>query len=108
MRKLLYVVAGAAALASASAASSAVVVTSATNLTNPDPTTSIFTSGGITTIMFGQPNITGPTYDGAFTFTNDDAGMYKIVVGSSTSRILEHGGDEPVISGGEFTRHVEP
>jgi hypothetical protein len=84
MRKLLYVVAGAAALASASAASSAVVVTSATNLTNPDPTTSIFTSGGITTIMFGQPNITGPTYDGAFTFTNDDAGMYKIVVGSST------------------------
>jgi hypothetical protein len=84
MRKAVLATIGAAALAFSGAASAAVVVTSQTNLTYPNPTTSIFTGGGITTIMFGQPNITGPTYDGAFTFTNDNSGLYKIIVGSST------------------------
>jgi hypothetical protein len=84
MHKAVLATIGAAALAFSGAASAAVVVTNSTNLTLPNPTTSVFTSGGITTIMFGQPNIVGPTYNGAFTFTNDDSGIYKIVIGSST------------------------
>jgi hypothetical protein len=101
MRKLLYTAMGAAVLATASIANAAVTVTSSTNLSSPNPTSSIVTNDGITTINFGQNPVTSPTFDGSFTFTNDVAGMYSFVIGSSTTGLAFDLANTMVSGGGQ-------
>jgi hypothetical protein len=86
MRKLVYTAVGAAALASASIASAAVTVTGSSGLNNPDPAASgsIVVNGGLTTINFGQNPVSTPDFTGSFSFSNDVAGLYTIVLNSST------------------------
>lgn len=86
MRRATLAIAGAAALFLSSAAGAAVTVTGSTNLNNPDPAApgSVVTSGGITTINFGQAPVGNPTFTGSFTFTNDIANLYTIVLNTST------------------------
>ena len=86
MRKFVYGAIGAVALASASVAGAAVMVTGATGLNNPNPTAagSVVVNGGLTTINFGQNPVSTPTFTGSFDFTNDTAGLYTIVLNSST------------------------
>jgi hypothetical protein len=85
MRKTLIALAGATALAISSAASAAVTVTSSSGLNNPDPAAagSVVTNGTTTTINFGA-NQTSSNFSGMFTFTNTLAGVYNIIVGTST------------------------
>src|SRR6476646_7874042 len=104
MRKLIYTAVGAAALATASMASAAVTVTSSSNLTDPNPccgaapgNTSVSTIDGTTTIEFGL-NPTGNSFTSTFTFlTNEVAGTYNILVGTSTGGTVFN---NVVVSGG--------
>jgi hypothetical protein len=86
MRKLLLAAAGAAALAISSGAGAVVVVTGATNLNDPNPTapSSISVNGTTTTINYGQNPLTTPTFNGSFVFNNSEAGLYSIVLNTST------------------------
>jgi hypothetical protein len=87
MRKLLLGVAGATALMMASAASATITVTGSTNLTT-DPTTNappeVVTTGNTTTITYGTNPTTAGNFSGSFTFENTEAGLYSIVLGTST------------------------
>ena len=86
MRGAILGLAGAAVLAISSAAGAAVTVTSSTNLNSPDPAASgsVVVNGGITTINYGQNPVSTPTFTGSFNFTNTVAGLYTIVLSSST------------------------
>jgi hypothetical protein len=86
MSKSLLAIVGAAALTIGSAASAAVTVTSSTGLNNPDPALpgSVVTVGGVTTINYGQNPISSPTFTGSFSLTNTVAGIYSIVIATST------------------------
>lgn len=86
MRKLILAAASAAALAISSGASAVPIVTGATNLSDPNPTvaTSVVTTGTTTTINFGQNPLSTPTFNGGFTFNNSEAGLYSIVLNTST------------------------
>ena len=87
MRKLILGAAAAAALTLGTAANATITVNSSTNLNSPDPATSpgaVQTVGGVTTISFGQNPEPTPTFNGSFTFTNSDAEVYSILLGSST------------------------
>jgi hypothetical protein len=86
MRKLILAAAAAAALAASSGASAAVVVTSATGLNDPNPTNpaSIVTNGTTTTINYGQNPLSTPTFTGSFVFNNSEAGLYSVVLNTST------------------------
>lgn len=84
MRKFIYAAAGAAALATASIANAAVTVTGATGLNDPNPTSSVVTTGNTTTINFGQnPLSAAGTFTASFMIHNDVAGLYNIVLGTS-------------------------
>lgn len=85
MRKSLLAIIGASALAIGSAASAAVTVTGSTGLNNPDPALpgSVVTSGGVTTINFGQNPVSG-TFSGSFNLTNTLSGLYSIVLQTSS------------------------
>jgi hypothetical protein len=89
MRKAILAMVGAAALTLGSAASAAVLVSGSSGLNNPDPTApgSVVTNGGLTTINFGQNPVSSPTFTGSFNFTNDVAGLYTIVLNTSTPGI---------------------
>jgi hypothetical protein len=102
MRKTLIALASATALALSSAASAAVTVTSSTNLNDPNPTAagSVVTNGGITTINFGQNPVANPSFTGSFTFNNDVANLYTIVLSTSTPGVTF---TSAVISGGSCT-----
>jgi hypothetical protein len=86
MRKAVLALAGATALALSTAASAAVTVTSSSGLNNPDPTApgAVVVNSGITTINFGQNPVATPDFSGSFSFTNDLAGLYTIVLNTST------------------------
>ena len=88
MRKAIFAALGAAALTVGSAAGAAVTVSSPTNLSAPNPQTSIVVNNGITTINFGQNPVTNPTFNGSFMFSNDVAGAYSFVIGSSTPGLV--------------------
>src|ERR1700740_2648150 len=85
MRTMLAMV-GAAALALGSAASATVLVTGSSGLNNPDPAAagSVIVNGGLTTINFGQNPVSTPNFSGSFAFSNDIAGVYTIVLNTST------------------------
>ena len=113
MRKFIYAAVGAAALATASMASAAVTVTSSTNLTDPNPccgaapgNTAVSTIDGTTTITFGL-NPTGNSFTSAFTFmTNEVAGFYNILVGTSTDGTVFN--NVTVTGGGTTTTFAPP
>src|SRR5690349_14028835 len=102
MRGAILGLAGATALAISSAAGAAVTVTSSTNLNNPDPAASgsVVVNAGITTINFGQNPVSTPTFTGSFNFTNTVAGLYTIVLNSSTPGVTF---TSAAISGGTCT-----
>jgi hypothetical protein len=104
MRKTLLAVVGAVALAAGSAASAAVVVSGSTGLNNPDPAAagSVIVNGGLTTINFGQNPVPSPTFSGSFSFSNDVAGLYTIVLNTSTPGIT-FSGASVTGPGGPFT-----
>lgn len=98
MRKVIYTLAGAAALASASIANAAVTVNSGTvvNLNNPDPSatnpvSSVQTVGDTTTINFGLNPIVTATgtniFNSAFTIADSAAGIYSVNVGTSSDGV---------------------
>ena len=97
MRKLVYTLAGAAALASASIANAAVMVNSGSvvNLNNPDPSatnpvSSVQTVGDTTTINFGLNPITttaGNVFNSAFTISDTASGIYSVNVGTSSDGV---------------------
>ena len=87
MHKLALGVAAAAALTIGSAANATITVNSSTNLNSPNPATdptAVQTVGGITTISFGQNAEPTGGFSGSFDFTNTDAEVYSILLGSST------------------------
>lgn len=102
MRTPLLAVAGAMALAISSAAGAAVTVTSSTNLNSPDPAAagSVVVNAGITTINFGQNPVSTPTFTGSFNFSNTVAGLYTIVLSTSTPGVTFSSAS---ISGGTCT-----
>ena len=102
MRKTLLALASVTALAVSSAAGAAVTVTSSTNLNSPDPAAagSVVVNGGITTINFGQNPVSTPTFTGSFNFNNPVAGLYTIVLSSSTPGVTF---TNAAISGGTCT-----
>nr|WP_308515616.1 FxDxF family PEP-CTERM protein [Sphingomonas limnosediminicola] len=63
------------------------VVVSSTGLTDPNPTSpsSISTVGQTTTIVYGQNPLSTPTFSGSFVFNNTEAGLYSIVLNTSTT-----------------------
>ena len=94
MRRLIFTVAGAAALASESMANAAVTVNAGTvvNLNDPNPSTSVVTMGNDTTINFGFNPIVNTTGTNSFTssFTISDplAGIYSISGDTSTPGVI--------------------
>jgi hypothetical protein len=86
MRKTILAMVGAAALTLGSAAGAAVLVSGSSGLNNPDPAAagSVVVNGGLTTINFGQNPVSTPSFTGSFTFSNDVAGLYTIVLNTST------------------------
>jgi PEP-CTERM motif len=104
MRKLLLGVATASALALSSAAGAAVVVTASSGLNQPDP---FVTPGAVTNnadgtsnISFGIQPVPSPNFSGSFDFTNDAAGLYNIVLQTSTNGVVF---TSAAISGGACT-----
>ena len=92
MRKTLLAVAAVGALAISSAASAAVSVIGSSGLNNPDPTSpgSVVTNAGVTTINFGANQVSG-SFSGSFTFSNTLAGLYNIVLGTSSPGVTFSG-----------------
>ncbi len=86
MRKAILAMVSAAALTLGSAASATVLVTGSSGLNNPDPAAagSVIVNGGLTTINFGQNPVSSPDFSGSFNFSNDVAGLYTIVLNTST------------------------
>jgi hypothetical protein len=95
---------GAAALTIGSAAGATVLVTGSTGLNNPDPAASgsVVVNGGLTTINFGQNPVSTPDFSGSFDFSNDIAGVYTIVLNSSTPGVT-FSGASVTGPGGPFT-----
>jgi hypothetical protein len=104
MHRAVLSMVGAAALAIGSAASAAVVVSGSTGLNNPDPAAagSVIVNGGLTTINFGQNPVSTPTFSGSFDFSNDVAGLYTIVLNTSTPGVTFTGASVTG-PGGPFT-----
>ena len=108
MRKLLLSAVGAVAVASASMASAAVTVTGSSGLTTlQDP---FLQSGlvqnnadGSSNISFGIQPVPFPNFSGSFDFSNSIAGVYNIVLQTSTdgvtftSAAISGGGCTPAI-----------
>jgi hypothetical protein len=86
MRKSVLAIVGAATLAIGSAASAAVTVTGSTGLNDPNPALAggVVTVAGVTTINFGQNPVSSPTFTGSFSLTNSAAGIYSIVLATSS------------------------
>lgn len=87
MRKLILAAASAAALAISSGANAVPVITGATGVNDPNPfttATAVTTNGTTTTIIYGQNPLTVPSFTGGFTFNNSEAGLYSIVLNTST------------------------
>lgn len=81
MRKLLLAAAGVFALGTASIASAAISINSSTGLGTP---LSVVNGSTIDTVAFGiNPAPAGP-FTGTFDFTNSLAGIYSVLLGSST------------------------
>ena len=104
MRRAVLAMVGAAALTIGSAAGAAVTVTSSSGLNNPDPAASgsVVVNGGLTTINFGQNPVSTPNFSGSFNFSNDLAGVYTIVLNSSTPGVT-FGSASVTGPGGPFT-----
>ena len=104
MRRILCTALGVAAFASASITNAAVVVTASSGLNQPDP---LVTAGAVTNnadgtsnISFGIQPVPSPNFSGTFDFTNDAAGLYNIVLQTSTNGVLF---TSAAISGGACT-----
>ena len=108
MRKLLLAAAGAVAMATASMASASVTVTASSGLTpaqDPFLNASLVNNNpdGSSNIAFGMNPVTFPGFSGSFTFTNSIAGVYNLVLQTSTTGItftsaaLSGGGCTPLI-----------
>jgi hypothetical protein len=94
MRSLVLSVLGATALASGSIASAAVTVNAGTvvNLNDPNPSTSVATAGGDTTINFGFNPIVNAegtnSFSSSFTISDPLAGIYSISGDTSTPGVI--------------------
>jgi hypothetical protein len=94
MRSLVLSVLGATALASGSIASAAVTVNAGTvvNLNDPNPSTSVATAGGNTTINFGFNPIVNAegtnSFSSSFTISDPLAGIYSISGDTSTPGVI--------------------
>jgi len=94
MRSLVLSVLGATALASGSIASAAVTVNAGTvvNLNDPNPSTSVATAGGNTTINFGFNPIVNAegtnSFSSSFTISDPLAGIYSISGSTSTPGVI--------------------
>lgn len=91
MRKLLLSAVGAVAVATASMASAAVTVTSSTGLTAPDPMAAGSVANnpdGSSNIQFGIQPVPFPNFSGSFDFSNSIAGVYNIVLQTSTTGVI--------------------
>ena len=94
MRSLVLSVLGATALASGSIASAAVTVNAVTvvNLNDPNPSTSVATAGGNTTINFGFNPIVNAegtnSFSSSFTISDPLAGIYSISGDTSTPGVI--------------------
>src|SRR6476646_6907344 len=94
MRSLVLSVLGATALASGSIASAAVTVNAGTvvNLNAPNPSTSVATAGGDTTINFGFNPIVNAegtnSFSSSFTISDPLAGIYSISGDTSTPGVI--------------------
>jgi hypothetical protein len=94
MRSLVLSVLGATALASGSIASAAVTVNAGTvvNLNDPNPSTSVATAGGNTTINFGFNPIVNAegtnSFTSSFTISDPLAGIYSISGDTSTPGVI--------------------
>jgi hypothetical protein len=86
MRKSVLAIVGAAALTIGSAAGAAVTVTGSTGLNDPNPALagSVVTVGNVTTINYGMNPVSSPTFSGSFSLTNTAAGLYSIVLNTSS------------------------
>jgi len=94
MRSLVLSVLGSTALASGSIASAAVTVNAGTvvNLNDPNPSTSVATAGGNTTINFGFNPIVNAegtnSFSSSFTISDPLAGIYSISGSTSTPGVI--------------------
>ena len=101
MRKLLMAAAGAVAIATASMASASVTVTASSGLNSPNPLTTAGAvqnfADGSSVIQFGIQPVPNPTFNASFTFTNTIAGVYNVVLQTSTTGVVFTSG---ALSGG--------
>src|SRR4051794_33708260 len=81
MRKCVLGIAAACSLALGSAANAAIVVTDATTIL---PSYSVVNGPQVSTVAFSQNPTTSGAFTGWFEFTNDAAGLYSIIVSTST------------------------
>ena len=94
MRSLVRVIIGAAALTSGSLVNAAVTVNAGTvvNLNDPNPSTSVATAGGNTTINFGFNPIVNAegtnSFSSSFTISDPLAGIYSISGDTSTPGVV--------------------
>lgn len=117
MRKFVYTAMGAAALATASIANAAVTVNpgSVIHLNDPNPSatspSSIVTSGNITTINFGLNPITvgdNNVFHSSFVIDDTMAGLYAVVVGTSSSGVTFTSGSLQALVGGVLSGSAMP
>ncbi|MBV8909055.1 MAG: PEP-CTERM sorting domain-containing protein [Sphingomonas sp.] len=94
MRKLLLTAVGAVAVATASMASAAVTVTASSGLSAPNgdpfanPSLVINYADGSSTVQYGIQPVPNPTFNASFTFTNTIAGVYNVVLQTSTTGVV--------------------
>lgn len=81
MRKLIFTAVGAAALASASVANAAIVVTGSTNIDAP---ITVINGSTQSTVDFGRNPEPSGAFTGAVDIFNNLAGLYSIIVSTST------------------------
>jgi PEP-CTERM motif len=109
MRKSILAIVGAAALTIGSAAGAAVTVTGSVGLNNPNPALpgGVVTNGNITTINYGMNPVSSPTFTGSFSLTNTLAGLYSIVLNTSSPGVTF---DSAMLSGpgGPYTLSLFP
>jgi hypothetical protein len=84
MRKAILGIVGATALALGSAANAAITVTNPVNLT----TLNSVTVAGVTTIDYSKNPEPTSSFTGSFDINNTAAGVYSILLGSSTPGVL--------------------